>query len=313
MPAAVVATPVKQSSGAHPRYLFWLLALLVLAWSGNYIAVKVAIAGLAKAGAPDPGVAAVGTRVIISALTFLALPPFLGEFGRVQRLNRRELTYMLLLAASGITGNQYFFVTGVGKTSVAHSSLVIALIPIFVLLMAAVAGQERITTLKIAGIAIAFAGLIELLHTARGGSATLGGDLTVLGATVTFSFYTVLSKSAVGRFSTFTLNYYVYVLGALLTLPLLWRALYQTPWKLVGPAAWAGVLYLALLGSVVAYLIYYAAMKSMSASQVATLTYLQPVIASLLGAALLPGEALTASLVLGGTIILIGVYLVEKN
>jgi drug/metabolite transporter (DMT)-like permease len=66
------------------------------------------------------------------------------------------------------------------------------------------------------------------------------------------------------------------------------------------------------LGTVVAYLIYAFALTELSASRVAAFAYLQPVVAALLGVWLL-GERITLRVVAGGGLILLGVYLAERE
>jgi drug/metabolite transporter (DMT)-like permease len=78
------------------------------------------------------------------------------------------------------------------------------------------------------------------------------------------------------------------------------------PWE-----GWAGLLYMALLASVVAYLIFYWALRHLAASRLAAFTYIQPVLATLLGIEYL-GERLTKNVVIGGALILAGVYLAER-
>ena len=307
-------TEPRQIRRAGPKglLLYLELAIIVLGWSFNYIFGKIAIAEV-QPYASSPGVAVAVSRLLISAVVFVAVQPLLGAYGRLQPLTRHDLFTLAVLGFSGITLNQYFFVTGLGKTSVAHSSLIIALTPVVVLLMAATVGQERVTAIKASGMVVALAGVALLVWKAGGGTVTLVGDLTVTGAALTFGFYTVASKGVVERFSTFSFNYYVYLIGAVLMLPLGVGVLHTTKWAGIPLRGWLSILYMAVIGSAIAYTVYYEVMRTVSASQVAALSYLQPVIATLAGALVLPGEKITTGLVLGGTIILAGVYLTERG
>ena len=67
-----------------------------------------------------------------------------------------------------------------------------------------------------------------------------------------------------------------------------------------------------LFGSFVAYLIYAFALESLSASNVAAFAYLQPLMAALMGIWLL-GEKVSLSAVIGGALILVGVYFTERE
>ncbi|MHB8734802.1 MAG: DMT family transporter [Terriglobales bacterium] len=288
-----------------------LLAVLVLAWSLNYIFGKVAIHAFAAA-TPHPAVAVVGLRGVAAAALLILLQPLLGAHGRLPRLRGSEWGLMLGLGATGITLNQYCFVTGLGRTSVAHAALIVAITPILVLLLAALRRQERVTWGKALGMALSLGGVAALFWKTTGGTATRTGDLIVLAGSAAFAVYTVAGKDVAHRFSSFALNYFIYGLGALLLLPLTLPALLQTRWAAVPWAGWGAVAYMACIGSVLAYVIYFEAMKTLSASAVSALSYLQPVIAALIGALVLTGEAITPGLVLGGTVVLVGVYLTER-
>ncbi len=71
------------------------------------------------------------------------------------------------------------------------------------------------------------------------------------------------------------------------------------------------MLYLAVTASAEAYTIFYYALTKIPASRVAVLTCLQPILATVLGILLLD-EAITPHLVVGGALVLAGVYLAER-
>ena len=72
------------------------------------------------------------------------------------RVTAAELKTVLPLGLSGVLANQVFFITGIRRTTPAHSSLVVALLPIVVLVLANVMLGERLTlSLKMMGMAVA--------------------------------------------------------------------------------------------------------------------------------------------------------------
>lgn len=75
---------------------------------------------------------------------------------------------------------------------------------------------------------------------------------------------------------------------------------------------WLGLIYMVLFGSLVAYLIYAFAVEKFSASSVAALAYLQPVMAALMGIWLL-GKRVSLTAMFGGGLILCGVYQTERE
>ena len=69
--------------------------------------------------------------------------------------------------------------------------------------------------------------------------------------------------------------------------------------------------YVAVLSSVLAPLIFYYALRHMSASRLAALTYLQPVLTTI-SSVLILSEKLTLNFVLGGSIVLTGILLTQR-
>jgi drug/metabolite transporter (DMT)-like permease len=77
-------------------------------------------------------------------------------------------------------------------------------------------------------------------------------------------------------------------------------------------AGWLAVVYMALFSSVICYLIYYYALMRIPASRVSAFSYLQPLMATLMGVVILD-EHITLPLMVGGTVIFSGVWLTERG
>ena len=90
----------------------------------------------------------------------------------------------------------------------------------------------------------------------------------------------------------------------------LWQAA-GFDFRAVPLAAWAAVFYMALLPSVICYLIYYYALARMDASRLAAFSYLQPLLAIVFGILILH-EQVTLALVISGLVIFGGVYITER-
>jgi drug/metabolite transporter (DMT)-like permease len=95
-------------------------------------------------------------------------------------------------------------------------------------------------------------------------------------------------------------------------IPFAARSVLRIHWAQVTVGAWGGLAFMVGLGTVVAYLFYAFALTELSASRAAAFAYLQPVVAALLGVWLL-GERITLRVVAGGALILLGVYLAERE
>lgn len=291
-------------SGGRPSdgRLYVLLLLMVTFWSFNYIVGKVALREF-------PPLPLVAVRTVLAGA--LLLPLFLWRGGAPGTVwTWREMKVLVPLGVLGLAGNQCLFVLGLARTSVAHAAIVIGITPILVLLIAAACGQERVSRGKLAGMAIAFSGLI-VLQAARapGSRATVVGDLLALLGAFAMAAFTVFSKSISGRHGGVTVNTIAYVSSGLVFAPLLVSTEFR--YSSVTLLGWCSVLYMAAFSSVIAYLIFYYAIRHISASRVSVFQYLQPVLATLMAVPLLR-EPVHPGLLFGGSLALLGVVVTEK-
>jgi len=276
---------------------------------------------------------------VISAGTYLAAKRALGELspfevalvrftlsgsifalvlwrGRL-RVERRDLRALIALGFVAIPLNQGLFLAGMAWTTPAHGSLLYALTPIFVFLIARAKLGERATPLKLGGIALAFAGVVLVL-VGRGSMALDGsrrmvlGDLLVLLAVIAWAVFATAGKVYTERYGPVAFTGTAVAIGSLLYLPVGLAASDLHRLQALSAGGWASLGYLAVVTSVLAYLLYYWALAREEASRVAVWSNLQPVLTALLSWAL-TGERLTGPFLAGGVMVLAGVVLTERG
>lgn len=286
--------------------LYSLIGLMVLLWAMNFIIGKVALREF-------PPLLLAGMRTAMAGLFILPVYAWRRR-KRPERSSwkRSELPTLLFLGVVGVALNQMFFVLGLHYTSVSHSSILMGMTPVLVLLIASGVGQEKITRKKLAGLGTAIAGVTVLArHAPEGSGASLLGDFFILLAALTFALFAVFGKRATENHGSVMVNTFAYVGGGLMLMPMtLWQAsgfAFGQP----GVAAWASLFYMAMFPSLVCYLIFYYALAYMPASKLSAFGYFQPLIATT-GGALLLAEPVTATLVAGGGLVLAGVYVAER-
>lgn len=290
--------------GPSPVRLYLLLCLMLFFWSLNYAVSKVALREF-------PPLLLMGLRTTFSGV--FILPIYIWKCRGDREVWRwPELGRVLALGILGVVGNQFLWLVGLARTSVAHAGIVIALSPILVLVFATAIGQERLTAGKIAGMLVALTGVATLqLEKNKAAGATLAGDLLVFGSALTFAVFAVMGKPATKLHGGVTVNSFAYVGGSVALLPMtLWQGARFTFFN-ASLQAWLGVVYMALFSGVIAYLIYYYALTYQSASRVSAFSYLQPLVATLLAIPLLH-ERVTIWLAIGGALVLAGVYMTER-
>ncbi len=287
--------------------LYFLIALMVLAWSFNFIVAKRALEEV-------PPITLLFLRVFFSNVMLLALYFGRRMYRQHQRLQEGDWKWFALLGLFGIAGNQTGFTVGLHYTSVAHSSLIISLTPILVLLMATRMKLEAFTKMKVIGMMLSFSGVAVLVseHGFDTHSASFSGDLITFAGSLCFALYTVYGKKVADRYDTLTLNTYMYLFGGAAVFVLTGREVATQNWLAIGWMGWLGALYMAAFASVLGYLVFYYALTKISASRVIAFSYLQPVLATLLSIWLL-GDKLTTHLLVGGALVLVGVALAERG
>jgi len=289
----------------HGRMNF-LMLIVVVCWASNIIAGKVALTGFGP-------LALAQLRVLSTAIIFSILFLATGGMRRLQ-VSQRNWLFLVAMAFNGIALNQLSFIGGMARTTVAHTGLIIALGPVMVLAIAVVIRREVLTAWKLTGMMIAFAG-VGILTADKSGQGSGGhwiGDLIMLVGTLVFAIYIILMKEIANQFDALTLNTLTFVLGALMMLPFCAHAVVVTNWASLHLKAWWGLGFLVVFGSVISYLLFAYVMTELPASRAAAFNYLQPVIASALGIWVLP-ERLTSKVLIGGGLILAGVYLTERE
>ena len=285
--------------------LYALLSLMVAGWTGNYIAGKIALQSL-------PPVLLYGVRISMAGI--LIVPVYVWERRHNKRTwTLRDLPFIIVIGVFGVSLNQFLFVLGLSRTSVAHSAIFANMSPILVLLLASARGLEKLTPQKIAGVVVSLVGVVFLraLDSHPHGESSFLGDFITFCGSLAFAIFTVLGKPTAKQYGSIPVNTVAYVGGALLMAPVtLWQAS-RFPMAAVPWSAWASVFYMALFPSVICYLIYYYALAHMEASRLAAINYLLPPLATLMGVWML-GEHVTLWTIAAAAVIFSGIYMVER-
>ena len=231
---------------------------------------------------------------------------------RQPKIERRHMWHIFGLGLIIIPFNQVAYLVGQSLTGAGHGSLLFAITPIFVFILAVVHLKERLRPRRAIGIVIAVTGVIIIMTAGavRISTEYLWGDLIILLAVVAWAYYTVLGRPLAQKYGALRVTAYALSFGSLIYFPFgLWQAA-SFDYAAVPLSAWGSVLYVAIGTSIIAYVIYYWILKQWEASRLAVWHNVQPVIASLVAYFWL-GEPLGLSFVIGGAIAICGLLLAE--
>lgn len=197
-------------------------------------------------------------------------------------------------------------------TTVTNSTLFANMAPIFVALGGWLFLRQRVNRLFLAGLAFSIVGATILIGGLRPGdmASTWRGDLLALFSAALYAVYIVLISWARRRFSTGSIMLWSTVAGALTTLPVamvLESALF--PATLFG---WAIIFGLAWVSQVAGQSLITHSLAWLPVAFSSLTLLIQPVVAAALAWVLL-GEKLTPLQMLGGMIVLSGIYLARRS
>lgn len=285
-----------------PLRVHLALFTVALLFTANYIISKLGMRELAP-------LSFAWLRVAGAALLMLVIAR------REPKLSREDSWRVAGFAVLGVTINATLFLVGLSMTTVQVAAILITTIPVFVLATAILLGRERATATRIGGIALACIGALLVV----GGESFSGTARSVLGAVLivinclSFSVYLVVSKPAMARLSAKAVVARMFAVGSLLIFPVAAVPLARENWSSISFGAWMALLAVILGPTVAAYLLNACwALRHADSSVVAAYTYVQPVLATILGAMIFD-EVIRPVVVLAALMIFGGVALAGRN
>jgi drug/metabolite transporter (DMT)-like permease len=192
------------------------------------------------------------------------------------------------------------------------AALLQATMPIFTVILALfLADDDRLTWTVVLGVVLGFAGVAVLMlpDFRQGLQINLLGQLAIIASSVSYAAATIFARNRLRGQPPLTSTMGQLTTGAFFTVPL--SLLVDRPFTL-SPSlpAIASWLALTLLGTIVAYVIYYALIERTSATFVSAVTYVIPIVGIVLGALVLH-EPVTITLVISSALIIVGVLLIR--
>lgn len=292
-----------------------VLALLfvVTAWGGSFPVAKIALRELTPLNL---------ATIRFTVATLLFIPVVLlarrrqGERG-IPLPSWPDLLRLNGLAWLGVTVHFLLQYTAVARTSASNAGLIIAISPLFVVLVSSLWLREPFTWRRLMGILVASFGVAMVIS--RGtfqfnfGSQTLLGDLIMVVNALTWALFSILGRAMMRRLSPLITTFYITVLGTVWFYPL---AVPRGLWSQVATLSatgWLAVSFLGVICSVACYYLWYWALSQVEASKVSPFQYLQPMV-SLALSALMLGERISPILLVGGAVpIILGLILVTGS
>ena len=289
----------------HLTPLDGLLLLLVVIWGSNFSIVKVAIEEIPAFGFNT-------LRMATACIVLLAVSRLSGEAVP----DRGDWPRLMTLGFFGHCCYQLAFVSGLARTTVANSSLILGCMPISVLVLNALSGRpEAVGKRQWLGVGLAVAGVYLVAGEGAGATTeTLLGDALTLAALWCWAWYTTGSRALLQRYSPLRLSAWATLVGTLCYAPFGVPDLLRLDWGGVSGWAWAALVVSGLLALSVAHIIWYTGVKRLGSARTSVYSNLVPV-AAMAVAFMWLQEPIGAVRLAGATLVLTGLVLtrVERS
>ena len=286
--------------------LWGALATIYVVWGSTYLAIRVMVETM-------PPLLSAGVRFAVAGGLFWLILR-LTRGGAAMRVTRRQLAFAALAGTLLCFGGNGLVTVAEQDVPSGLAALLIGAVPLIVVLFR-LGERDRPPLATLAGVAVGFAGLaILVLPGDRPGDAPLWGVLTILAAALlwaTGSYYS--SRMDLPRDPLVSTSLQMILGGAAMLAAALPAGEYaHLDLGEFSGDSWLALAYLTVIGGMLAYTAYTWLLQNAPISTVATYAYVNPVIAVVLGWAILDEEVTTA-VVAGAALVVLSVASVVRR
>lgn len=281
-----------------PFRFSWPLALTVLAWALNYVAVK--------------GVYQVLTPSQLAFLRYLVMYAALVVLCLINReslkLPKKDALPVLWFGACSMAIYMFLFLEGMRWIDAAEGSILLSISPVVTMLLAAAMRVEKLRAGGLLGAFIGFAGIVLVtIPTISHAHQTVTGVILLLAGACTWAYCIVIMKPLLRDYSPLRLMT-LSMPGGFVFMLAYWLARDHgaMPLAQVPPIGWLEFLHIALLSGVMGFILFYRGVHEIGSASAALWMYFVPPLTAVCQWILL-GKMLTPLQFGGLVVVLLGV------
>lgn len=285
-----------------------LALITVIIWSGNYVVAK----GISK---EVPPISLAFYRWLVAAICIIPLG--WKKFQQEKHLLPKHWKYLFWVSLTGIVlFNAFIYLASHYTTAINLALIGTNAAPVFATIMAAVFLKEHISTVRIAGMVVCFAGVLFLLSQGSWqklmGFHFAKGDVLILISAFSFAIYNTLVKRRPTEISPITFLMVTFVVGTVMMLPVSIAEQFNNPPIQFSLPNISIFLYLGIGNSVIGFLCWNASIQRIGASRTVIFASLIPIFSSI-EAVIFLGEAFTQTHLIAATIVIIGLVIANTR
>ena len=278
------------------RFAPLLGILLSILWGLSCLSIKVAVVEI-------PPMTMAVARFVIACSVLPLVARLTGESLRVAAADLPGL------AAGGITGVTLYFYGenhGIALLSASESSLLLSFIPVMAVLAERVFQGVRLGPRVYVGAVLSAAGVVLIAAHSAGTTSSRLGYLFMAVAVLAWVAYGQVTHRLAGRYGLITVSFWQCLFGLAGCVP--FALAESAAWRVPGAVAVWNVVFLGVLCSAAGYWLYIVTLKVMGSGRASIYINLIPVVA-VAASFLILGERLGALQLLGGAVVVLGVFL----
>ncbi len=239
---------------------------------------------------------------------------FLLSFSRYRRIkiDDEDKLKFFVLGILSVPLNQFAFILGIKYTTPANASLIYAMTPIFALIFSVLILKERLNFYKVFGVVLSFigVGIVFAEHRLSLNLEYLKGNVIIIFGAMFWALYSILGKPVIVKYGPLYVTGVAMIIGSLVYLPIGLYDFVRFDLSSISFGSYLGVIYLGIGTSIFGYFLWYYAIGKIEASKVVIFTNGQPIMTAILGMIIF-GNPLTLPFLIGGTLVIAGVFLVQ--
>ena len=286
-------------------YLEALFAVVV--WGGSFIATKIAVGQISP------------TTVVWIRFT-MGIPLIL--FAVVIRKQfafpkGNEWWYFALLGFLGISFHQWLQSNGLKTAQATTTAWIISTSPAFIAVLGWLVLKEKLKLHQSLGIALSMCGVLAVVSKGDWEALAVGkfgtvGDFLILISSVNWAVFSILSRRGLKSHPSTRMTLWVMTTGWLFTSATFIAGRNYTEFLQLDWRGWMAMVYLGILTTGLAYIAWFSALSQLPAAQTGAFLFIEP-LTSMVVAANILGEKITLVPVLGGVVILFGIWMVNRQ
>jgi len=279
----------------------------VVVWGASFIATKIAVGQISP-------IAVVWLRFAMGIPILMVAVVMRKQFAFPKG---SEWLYFTMLGFLGITFHQWLQSNGLQTAQATTTAWIISTSPAFIAVLGWMVLKEKLNLQQSLGIGLAMLGVLAVVSKGDLAALAVGkfgntGDFLILISSVNWAVFSILSRRGLKNHPSTMMTFWVMTIGWLLTSVAFIAGKSYAEIPLLDTRGWIAMIFLGIFTTGLAYIAWFDALAQLPAAQTGAFLFIEP-LTSMVVASIILNEQVTLVSVLGGAVILFGIWMVNRQ